>query len=163
MDQHETVATKRAAPPGSVTDKPAKKQKTAANAEDAEETDLPTSTTTFQDVREVKEAGKQTHFRAPKTRETYARHIDQARRWLKSHFKEDGTPSIPSHPEEGSEIYHDPAFKDVFERQPNHCSNEALSIYLAWKGFSDVKKCAQSTIDGIQVAFKWMWDEASVL
>jgi len=142
-----------------VTDKPGKKQKTAANAEE----DQPTSTTTFQEAREVKEAGKLTHFRAPKTRETYARHIDQARRWLQSHFKEDGTPSIPSHPEEGSEIYHDPAFKDAFKQHPNHCSSEALSIYLAWKGFSEVKKCAQSTIDGIRAAFKRMWDEASVL
>ena len=137
MHQCETAATKEAAPPGTA-DKPRKKQKTQASAKDQ---------STLQEAHQAKEMGKQAHLQALRTMETYSQHVNQARAWLRSHFKEDGTLSIASHPEEGSEIYHDPAFKDAFEEHPNHCSNEALSIYLGWRGFKE--NCNQSTIDGI--------------
>jgi len=142
-----------AALPGS-TDKPSKKQKMQASAKDVP---------TLQAAQQVQEMGKHDHFQAPKTRETYAQHINQAHRWLQSHFKKDRTLSTPSHAEKGLEIYHDPMFKDAFEEQPNHCSSEALAIYLGWKGFREDSKCSQSTVDGIRAAFKWMWDEVSVL
>ena len=134
MDQQGIAATKRT--PG----KPRKKKTVLASTKD-----LPT----LQAAHQAKEMGKQTHLQAPRTRETYSQHLNQARTWLKSHFKEVRNLSIPSHPEsvEGSEIYHDPAFKDAFEWHPNHCSNEALSIYLGWRGFKE--KCSQSTVDGI--------------
>ncbi|KIM63579.1 hypothetical protein SCLCIDRAFT_1172537, partial [Scleroderma citrinum Foug A] len=54
--------------------------------------------------------------------------------------------------------YHEPAFKNAFECSPNQCSDQALSIYLGWRGFKE--KCSQSTVDGIQVAFKLMWNDA---
>ena len=151
MRQDKTAATKEAAPPGTA-DKPRRKQKTQADAKDQP---------TLQAAHQAKETGKQAHLRALRTTETYGQHVNQARTWLRSHFKEDGTLSITSHPEEGSEIYHDPAFKDAFEQQPNHCSNKALSIYLGWRGFEE--NCSQSTVDGIRAGFKAMWEEASVL
>jgi len=113
--------------------------------EEAPKTNLPT----LQAAQQVKEDGKQTHFQAPKTREVYDRQIRLARRWLQSHYAADGTLSVANHPGEGSEIYHKPAFKNAFERQPNECSDQALSIYLGWKGFAKVKPSSQSTIDGI--------------
>ena len=153
------VQRKTAALPGS-TDKPSKKQKTQASAKDeASAKDV----LTLQAAQQVQKAGKKDHLRAPKARETYAQHVNQARRWLQSHFKEDGTLSTPSHAEEGSEIYHDPKFKHAFEERPNHCSSEALAIYLGWRGFNEDSKCSPSTIDGIRAAFKRLWDEASVL
>ena len=146
MGQHKTAET---VPPETAN---GKKQKMQAGAKDQP---------TLQAVHQAKETGKQAHLRALRTMETYSQHVNQACAWLQSHFKEDGSLSITSHPEESSEIYHDPASKDVFEGQPNHCSNEALSIYLGWKGFKE--NCSQSTIDGIWVGFKAMWEEASVL
>jgi len=74
----------------------------------------------------------------------------------------DDTLSVVKHPGEGLEIYHKPAFKNAFECQPNECLDQALSIYLGWKGFTKVKPSSQSIIDGIQAAFKLMWDEVSV-
>lgn len=77
------------------------------------------------------------NLRAPRTNDVYGRHVRQAHRWLQSHYAADGTLSVATHPGEGSEIYQDPAFKNAFERQPNHCSDQALSIYLGWRGFNE--------------------------
>ncbi|KAI6142364.1 hypothetical protein BKA82DRAFT_3956281, partial [Pisolithus tinctorius] len=114
-------------------------------------------------VHQIKEAGKQTHLRAAKTRATYARHVRQAQSWLQSHFPAEGmqlSPS-PSHVGSGdlsSEVYGNPDFKNAFERVPNQCLDKALALYLSWKGFQE--NCSQSTIDGVRAAFKLMWDEA---
>jgi len=121
--------------------------------------DLPT----LHEAQQVKEDGKQTHRLAPKTRDVYNRHIEQARTWLRSHYAADGTLTVANHPDNGSEIYHKPAFRNVFEVHPNECSDQALSIYLGWKGFAEEKPSGQSTIDGIRAVFKMMWDEASVM
>ncbi|KIK12507.1 hypothetical protein PISMIDRAFT_77639, partial [Pisolithus microcarpus 441] len=56
------------------------------------------------------------------------------------------------------EVYGDPDFKNAFERMPNQCSDKGLALYLSWRGFQE--NCSQSTIDGIQVAFKLLWDKA---
>lgn len=104
----------------------------------------------LQEAQQVKEDSKQTHCLAPKTREVYERHIKQARQWLQSHYAADGTLSVATHPGEGSEIYHKPAFRNAFEHHPNECSDQALSIYLGWKGFAEVKPSGQSTINGIR-------------
>ncbi|KAI6095655.1 hypothetical protein EDD16DRAFT_1719009 [Pisolithus croceorrhizus] len=112
----------------------------------------------LQAIHQIKEVGKQTHLRATKTRETYSRHIRQARSWLQSHFPAEGTPRIPAHAEDESDIYADPGFKDAFGQVPNQCSDKALALYLSWRGFQE--DCSQSTIDGIRAAFKMLWDEA---
>ncbi|KIO13539.1 hypothetical protein M404DRAFT_122553 [Pisolithus tinctorius Marx 270] len=114
-------------------------------------------------VHQIKEAGKQTHLRAAKTRATYARHVRQAQSWLQSHFLAEGTQPSPSPSHVGSgdlssEVYGNPDFKNAFERVPNQCSDKALALYLSWKGFQE--NCSQSTIDGVRAAFKLMWDEA---
>ncbi|KAI6039701.1 hypothetical protein EDC04DRAFT_2568118, partial [Pisolithus marmoratus] len=83
-------------------------------------------------VHQIKEVGKQTHLWAAKTRETYSRHVRQARSDL--------------------------GFKSAFERVPNQCLDKALALYLSWRGFQE--NCSQSTIDGIRAAFKMLWDEA---
>ncbi|KIN99420.1 hypothetical protein M404DRAFT_30472 [Pisolithus tinctorius Marx 270] len=114
-------------------------------------------------VHQIKEAGKQTHLRAAKTRATYARHVRQAQSWLQSHFPAEGmqlSPS-PSHVGSGdlsSEVYGNPDFKNAFERVPNQCLDKALALYLSWKGFQE--NCSQSTIDSVRAVFKLMWDEA---
>ncbi|KIN97548.1 hypothetical protein M404DRAFT_160167 [Pisolithus tinctorius Marx 270] len=108
-------------------------------------------------VHQIKEAGKQTHLRAAKTRATYFRHVRQAHSWLGSHFLAEGTPSALSHAVDNSEVYSDPNFKNAFECVPNQCSDKALALYLSWKGFQE--NCSQSTIDGIRAAFKMLWDE----
>ena len=105
--------------------------------------DLPT----LQEAHQAKEDGKDTHFRAPKTVDIYDRYVRQAHKWLQSHYAADGTLSVATRPEEGSKIYHDPEFKEAFERQPNKCSDQALSIYLGWRGFKE--NCSQSTVDRI--------------
>ena len=157
------AAKKWDAPPGSSV-KPRKKQQqqqqqpqqtTPASEEDE-------SLPTLKAACQLNETGKKTHLQALKMREMYACHVKLAQTWLRSHFNADRILSISSHPEEGVEIYHDPAFKDAFKQHPNHCSNEALAIYLGWKGFLD-DLSGQSTIDGIRAAFKRLWDEASVL
>jgi len=153
------AAKKRDAPPGSSV-KPRKKQQ-QQQQQPAPASEEDESLPTLQAARRLNEKGKKTHLQALKTRETYARHVKLAQTWLRSHFNADGILSISSRPEEGTEIYHDPAFKDAFEQHPNHCSNEVLAIYLGWKGFSD-DPSGQSTIDGIRAAFKRLWDEASV-
>ncbi|KAI5988006.1 hypothetical protein EDD15DRAFT_2172890 [Pisolithus albus] len=112
----------------------------------------------LQAVHQIKEAGKQTHLRATKTRETYSRHIRQARSWLQSHFPVEGTLQIPAHTEDESDVYGNPGFKSAFEKVPNQCSDKALALYLSWRGFQE--NCSQSTIDGIRAAFKTLWDEA---
>ena len=68
-----------------------------------------------------------------------------------------------NHPDKGLEIYHKPAFRNAFEVHLNEYSDQALSIYLGWKGFAEEKPSGQSTIDGIRAVFKMMWDEASVM
>ncbi|KAI6111260.1 hypothetical protein F5141DRAFT_1274775 [Pisolithus sp. B1] len=115
----------------------------------------------LQVIHQIKEVGKQTHLRATKTRETYSRHIRQARSWLQSHFPAEGTPRIPAHTEDESDIYADPGFKDAFGQVPNQCSDKALALYLSWRGFQE--DCSQSTVDGIRAAFKMLWNEACVL
>ncbi|KAI5987257.1 hypothetical protein EDD15DRAFT_2372705 [Pisolithus albus] len=112
----------------------------------------------LQAVHQIKEAGKQTHLRATKTRETYSRHVRQAWSWLQGHFPPEGTPQVPARVEDESEVYTDPGFKDAFERMPNQCSDRALALYLSWRGFQE--NCSQSTVDGIRAAFKMLWDEA---
>ena len=149
MVRQKTLATKRTAPSGSP-DKPRKKWKTPAAR------DL----STLQAAHKAKEVGKQTHLRAPRTRETYGRHVHQAHAWLQSHYAADHVLSTAS-PDEETAIYRDPGFKDAFERCPNHCSDQALSIYLSCRGFEE--NCSQSTVDGIRAAFKMHWEEASVL
>ncbi|KAI6035401.1 hypothetical protein F5J12DRAFT_924235 [Pisolithus orientalis] len=107
----------------------------------------------------IKEAGKETHLRAAKTRAAYSGHVHRARSWLQSHFPEEGTPPTPNHTGEDSEIYSDPNFKNVFERMPNRCSDKALALYLSWRGFQE--NSSQSTIDGVRAGFKMLWDEAT--
>jgi len=138
----------------------AQKEAAAAAAVLASEEDE--SLPTLQAACQLNEKGKKTHLQAPKMRETYAHHVKLVQTWLQSNFNADGILSISSRPEEGAEIYHDLAFKDAFEQHPNHCLNKALAIYLGWKGFSD-DPSGQSTIDGIQAAFKQLWDKVSVL
>ncbi|KAI6029751.1 hypothetical protein BKA83DRAFT_4625377 [Pisolithus microcarpus] len=112
----------------------------------------------LQAIHQIKEVGKQTHLRATKTRETYSRHICQARSWLQSHFPVEGTPQILARTEDESDVYGDPGFKSAFAQVPNQCSDKALALYLSWRGFQE--NCSQSTIDGIRAAFKILWDEA---
>ncbi|KAI6022348.1 hypothetical protein BKA83DRAFT_4277778, partial [Pisolithus microcarpus] len=115
----------------------------------------------LQAIHQIKEVGKQTHLRATKTRETYSRHVCQARSWLQSHFPVEGTLQILAHTEDESNVYGNLGFKSAFEKVPNQCSDKALALYLSWRGFQE--NCSQSTIDGIRVAFKTLWDEACVL
>ncbi|KAI6029265.1 hypothetical protein BKA83DRAFT_4046997 [Pisolithus microcarpus] len=132
--------------------RPSKKPKRRARASTAKEQP------SLHVVHQIKEAGKQTHLRAAKTRETYSRHVCQARSWLQGHFPLEGVPQILAHTEHESEIYSDPGFKNAFERVPNQCSDKALALYLSWRGFQE--NCSQSTIDGVRVAFKMLWDES---
>ena len=151
MARLKAVAKNQVSPPMASPEKSGRKQKKSAAK------DLPT----LQAAHQAKEDGKETHLLSKKTRDVYARHVHQARGWLQSHYTADGTLSVATHPGEGSEIYHDPAFKNAFERCPNQCSDQALSIYLGWRGFKE--KCSQSTVDGIQAAFKLMWNDALVM
>ncbi|KAI6019428.1 hypothetical protein BKA83DRAFT_4495450 [Pisolithus microcarpus] len=132
--------------------RPSKKPKRRARASTAKEQP------SLHVVHQIKEAGKQTHLRAAKTRETYSRHVRQARSWLQGHFPLEGAPQILAHTEHESEIYSDPGFKNAFERVPNQCSDKALALYLSWRGFQE--NCSQSTIDGVRAAFKMLWDES---
>ncbi|KIK22932.1 hypothetical protein PISMIDRAFT_101590 [Pisolithus microcarpus 441] len=132
--------------------RPSKKPKRRARASTAKEQP------SLHVVHQIKEAGKQTHLRAAKTRETYSRHVCQARSWLQGHFPLEGAPQILAHTEHESEIYSDPGFKNAFERVPNQCSDKALALYLSWRGFQE--NCSQSTIDGVRAAFKMLWDES---
>ncbi|KAL4067081.1 hypothetical protein V8B97DRAFT_2025365 [Scleroderma yunnanense] len=101
---------------------------------------------TLQAVHQITEAGKQTHLWAAKTRATYARHVHQACKWLQGHFLVEG--------HNDSEVYGDQIFKDTFECIPNQCLDKALALYLSWRGFQE--HCSQSTINGIQAAFKML-------
>ncbi|KAI6138555.1 hypothetical protein BKA82DRAFT_3989880 [Pisolithus tinctorius] len=83
-------------------------------------------------AHQIKEAGKETHLRAAKTRAAYLGHVQRARS--------------------------DPNFKSAFERVPNRCSDKALALYLSWRGFQE--NSSQSTIDGVRAGFKMLWDEA---
>ncbi|KAL4082109.1 hypothetical protein V8B97DRAFT_2020578 [Scleroderma yunnanense] len=56
-----------------------------------------------------------------------------------------------------TQTYGDPGFKDAFKHKPNQCSDKVLALYLSWRDFQE--HCCQSTIDGIQAAFKMWWDE----
>ncbi|KAI5982051.1 hypothetical protein EDD15DRAFT_2181820 [Pisolithus albus] len=132
--------------------RPSKKPKRRAGASTAKEQP------SLHVVHQIKEAGKQTHLRAAKTRETYSRHVRQARSWLQGHFPLEGAPQILAHTEHESEIYSDPGFKNAFERVPNQCSDKALALYLSWRGFQE--NCSQSTVDGVRAAFKMLWDES---
>ncbi|KAI6006498.1 hypothetical protein F5J12DRAFT_768678 [Pisolithus orientalis] len=80
----------------------------------------------------IKEAGKETHLRAAKTRAAYSGHVHRAR--------------------------FDPNFKNTFECMPNRCSDKALALYLSWRGFQE--NSSQSTIDSVRAGFKMLWDEA---
>ncbi|KAI6004797.1 hypothetical protein EDD15DRAFT_2191570 [Pisolithus albus] len=147
MEELGTPTTECAAP-----SRPSKKPKRGARASTAKEQP------SLHVVHQIKEAGKQTHLRAAKTRETYSRHVHQARLWLQGHFPLEGAPQILAHTEHESEIYSDPGFKNAFERVPNQCSDKALALYLSWRGFQE--NCSQSTVDGVRAAFKMLWDES---
>ncbi|KAL4072631.1 hypothetical protein V8B97DRAFT_2023395 [Scleroderma yunnanense] len=74
------------------------------------------------------------------TWKAYDGHICWGHEWLQSHTKSSST--IPT--SIVNDIYNDPAFKDAFEKLPNHCSDKALALYL--------------TVEGVHVAFKKLWD-----
>ncbi|KAL4081312.1 hypothetical protein V8B97DRAFT_2027566 [Scleroderma yunnanense] len=107
---------------------------------------------TLHAAHQIKEAGKQTHLQAARTRATYGRHIHQGCVWLQSHFPVEGSQPPPNHTEEILDIYSDPCFKDAFDHTPNQCSDEALALYLSWRGFQE--NCSQT--------FKMWWDEACI-
>ena len=115
---------------------------------------------TAQSAHRAKEAGKQAHYLTQKTRKVYGRHVRQGRKWMASLFTKEGNLKFPSHPEDGTQIYHDPKFKDAFANVLNHCSDQALDLYLLHIGF--VNGCTISTIEGVRAAFKRLWKEASV-
>ncbi|KAI5982209.1 hypothetical protein EDD15DRAFT_2378154 [Pisolithus albus] len=147
MEELGMLTTECAAP-----SRPSKKPKRGARASTAKEQP------SLHVVHQIKEAGKQTHLWAAKTRETYSRHVRQARSWLQGHFPLEGAPQILAHTEHESEIYSDQGFKNAFERVPNQCSDKALALYLSWRGFQE--NCSQSTVDGVRAAFKMLWDES---
>ncbi|KAL4071493.1 hypothetical protein V8B97DRAFT_2023673 [Scleroderma yunnanense] len=137
MSRRRTSTTKQAAPPGSP-DKYKKKGRALPAAKEQP---------TLHAAHQIKEAGKQTHLRAARTRATYGRHIRQGCVWLQSHFPVEGSQPPPNHTEEILDVYGDPCFKDAFDCTPNQCSDKALALYLSWRGFQE--NCSQSTIDGI--------------
>ncbi|KAI6155955.1 hypothetical protein BKA82DRAFT_4011339 [Pisolithus tinctorius] len=99
-------------------------------------------------IHQIKEASKQTHLWAAKTRATYTRHVHQVQSCLQSHFPAEGMQLPPSLSHIGSgdlssEVYGDPDFKNVFKCMPNQCSDKALALYLSWKGFQE--DCSQKT------------------
>ncbi|KAI5995292.1 hypothetical protein F5J12DRAFT_785638 [Pisolithus orientalis] len=110
-------------------------------------------------AHQIKEAGKETHLWAAKTRVAYSGHIHQACSWLQSHFPEEGMPPTLNHTGEDSEIYSDPNFKNAFEHVSNRCSDKALALYLSLRGFQE--NSSQSTIDSVQVGFKMLWDKTN--
>ncbi|KAI6000121.1 hypothetical protein F5J12DRAFT_951289 [Pisolithus orientalis] len=148
MVRQKASGTKHAVPSP---DKPKKRARVSTTKE------LPSLHT----AHRIKEAGKETHLRAAKTRAAYLGHVHRAHSWLQSHFPEEGMPLTPNHTGEDSEIYSDPNFKNAFEHVPNRCSDKALALYLSWRGFQE--NSSQSTIDGVRAGFKMLWDEADVL
>ncbi|KAL4064462.1 hypothetical protein J3A83DRAFT_4191195 [Scleroderma citrinum] len=84
-------------------------------------------------IHHIKEVGKQAHLQAEKTWKAYDGHICWGHEWLQSHTKSSST--IPT--SIVNDIYNDPAFKDAFEKLPNHCSDKALALYLSWRGFHE--------------------------
>ncbi|KAI6152542.1 hypothetical protein BKA82DRAFT_4012993 [Pisolithus tinctorius] len=112
-------------------------------------------------AHQIKEASKETHLQAAKTRVAYLGHVQQACSWMQSHFPVEGMPLTPSHTGEDSEIYSDPNFKNMFECMPNRCSDKELALYLSWRGFQE--NSSQSTIDGVQAGFKMLWDKACMV
>ncbi|KIM59454.1 hypothetical protein SCLCIDRAFT_126125 [Scleroderma citrinum Foug A] len=90
----------------------------------------------------------------------YSGHVCQACEWLQCSLEGDltaeGTTSTETNCPSTEEFYNDPLSKDAFERIPNKHSNEALLLYLAWRGFQE--QVSQSTVEGIHAALKWHWD-----
>ena len=121
-------------------------------------------TSTLGKTLQAREDGKKTHLHSRNTTENYTGHVRRAREWLQrsleNHVADEGT-ALEETTESYSieDFYNDPLSKDAFERIPNGRSSEALSLYLAWRGFQ-TEKVSPSTIEGIRAAFKWHWDSA---
>jgi len=92
--------------------------------------------------------------------ENYSGQVHQGCEWLKHSledpFADEGSASEDTGCHSMEEFYNDPLSKDAFGHIPNECSNEELSLYLAWKGFQD--NVHKGMIEGIRAAFKWHWD-----
>ena len=121
-----------------------------------------TGTSTLHAALQAKEDGKKAHLHARKTMLNYSGHVCQACEWLQhsleGNLTAEGTTLTGTDCPSTEEFYNDPLSKDAFERIPNKCSNEALSLYLAWRGFRE--QVSQSTVEGIRAALKWHWDRA---
>ena len=150
MAKQWTALNKKVAPLGS-SKKQKEKKKTPTKGE----------TSTLHAALQAKEDGKKAHLRAPRTTENYSSHVRQGHKWLQhnleGHLTAEGTAleeTSSSHSVE--DFYKDPLSKDAFEHIPNERSNEVLSLYLAWRGFQE--NMSQSTVEGIQAAFKCHWD-----
>ena len=151
MARQRTALNKKDAPPGSPS-KQKRKKKPPTEGE----------TSTLHAALWAKEDGKKAHLCAPRTTETYSSHVHRGCEWLQSsledHLTAEGTALEESSCHSAEDFYKDPLSKDAFERIPNERSSEALSLYLAWKGFWE--NVSQSTVEGIRAAFKWHWDSA---
>ena len=121
-----------------------------------------TGTSTLHAALQAKEDGKKAHLHARKMTSNYSGHVCRACEWLQCSLEGDltaeGTGSTGTDCPSTEEFYNDPLSKDAFERIPNKRSNEALSLYLAWRGFQE--QVSQSTVEGICTALKWHWDRA---
>ena len=145
-----TSVNKQATVPGSPEKKKRKRKTPSTEA----------GTSTLHAALQAREDGKKAHLRAPRTTESYTGHVCRACEWLQhsleDHVADEETASEVASCHSVEDFYNDPSSKDAFERIPNGRSSEALSLYLAWRGFRE--KVSQSTIEGIRAAFKWHWD-----
>ncbi|KAG1907643.1 uncharacterized protein F5891DRAFT_939549 [Suillus fuscotomentosus] len=131
------------------------------------------------DIQKCKELGIETHLQANKTRSSYAGHVRRGREWLASHFDapscstDEGDCSVLKEPlvqpvalsvpsfvrdNPDSDVYADPAFKDVFGCTPNRCSDKALALFMSLKGFHE--NLSKNTVESIRAAFKKLWEQA---
>ena len=154
MVRQRTSLTKQAAAPGSP-EKQKRKQGTPTE----------TKVSSLNKTLRARDDGKNTHLHARNTTDNYTGHVRRAREWLQhnleEHVADEGTASGETtlEPNSAEDFYNDPLSKDAFGRIPNVRSSEALSLYLAWRGFQ-TEKVSPSTVEGIRAALKWHWDNA---
>ncbi|KAG1893884.1 uncharacterized protein F5891DRAFT_1256816 [Suillus fuscotomentosus] len=125
------------------------------------------------DIQKCKELGIEMHLQANKTRSSYADHVRRGCEWLASHFDAPSCSadkwdcSVPKDPlvqpvalsvpsfvrdNPDSDVYADPAFKDVFGCMPNRCSDKVLALFMSLKGFH--KNLSKNMVESIRTAFK---------
>jgi hypothetical protein len=124
------------------------------------------------DVQKCKQYGIETHLQENNTRSNYARHICRGWKWLVSHFDNLSKSAISKNTSKDSptlmlslppsvaidadnDVNDDPAFKDMFNRISNRCSDKALALFMSLKGFHE--NLSKMTVKSICLAFKKLW------